>query len=44
MLGLMAPEVKKVELSASGQGYMKRIHLMPDAELLTLIEEGRAGQ
>lgn len=42
MLGLMAPEVKKVELSASGQDYLKRIQQMPDAELLAQIARGAA--
>lgn len=42
MLGLMAPETKRVEVSADPQGTMQRLNQMTDVELLTLIAEGVA--
>ena len=42
MLGLYAPETKRVEVSTAAQGTMARLELMTDAELVALIERGGA--
>lgn len=40
MLGLYAAETKKVELSTAGEGTLKLVNQMSDAELVGMIEAG----
>jgi phage terminase small subunit len=40
--GYYAPETKRVEIGAPGEGAMKRMESMSDAELLAIIEAGSA--
>ncbi len=42
MLGFYAPEVKKIDLNVAGQVEMGRLDQLSDAELLKIIEAGRA--
>ena len=42
LLGLYMPERLDVAVSAAGQGAMKRLEAMTDAELVELLEAGRA--
>ena len=42
MLGLYAPEVKRVEVSADGQVEMDRLARLSDAELLKMVAAGQA--
>lgn len=42
VLGYFAPETKRVEIGAPGQGAMTRMESMSDAELLAIIEAGSA--
>lgn len=42
MMGYYVPEVKEVQLNPAGEGVMRRLELMSDAELLEIIEAGRS--
>ena len=42
LMGYYAPETKKVDLTVAGQGEIERLSSLSDAELIKIVEGGRA--